>query len=152
MQPTHSHSVQMNFSDQKRMLLLAKCLIAVAIIGFLHNPLHAQMKISGTATSVQDSLPTPGAMGWAAFTQADKRDLELSDAQLVKLKDMDTRFEEEYKAMGIEPWTNDKFPELNRKRNQAIQDVLNPEQYQQWARPTKPVPTNPPTIMPETTP
>lgn len=132
-------------------LLLTRSAITVAFLGLLMSALHAQNNVA-TATLVEDTLPLPGAMGWSAFTQADQHNLELSDEQLMKLKAMDAGLEKKYKAMGIEPWMNERFPELNRQRNMAVQDILSPEQYQRWAKPTTPVPTTPPTIIPEVSP
>lgn len=125
--------------------------VAAALAGFLFNPVQAQIKTIETPV-VQDSIPLPGAMGWSAFTQADQHNLELTDEQLLQLKKVDAGLESKYNSMGIEPWTSDKFPELNRQRIQAVQDILSPVQYQLWARPTTPVPATPPTIIPETAP
>lgn|GEM_PF-3673266 len=105
-----------------------------------------------TGTTSSDSIAQPGAMGWSSFTEADRVNLELSEAQLVRLKDMDASFDQRYRALGIEPWTHADYPALNRQRNQSVQDILNSEQYERWARPTSPVPQQPPTIIPDRTP
>ena len=135
---------------------ISKWFLAVlCITGFLHAA-HAQTKSKSpeatSTTTVQDPVHTPGARGWSAFTENERRSLDLTDVQLVKLKDMDAGFEAKYKSMGIEPWTNEKFPELNRQRNQAIQDILSPAQYELWAQPSTAVPSTPPTIVPATSP
>ncbi len=132
---------------------ITRWLLVASLISFLFHTSQAQVKTEQKpSTSMKDATPAPGSMGWSAFTENDRLTLELSDEQLAKLKEVDTRFDEKYKAMGIEPWTNEKFPELNNDRNQAVQDVLSPQQYQRWAQPTAPVPTVPPTIIPDPTP
>ena len=148
-----TRSVSTPLAYNIHILDVARWIVVATLIGLFVTPVSAQEKATKEATSiVQDSLPAPGSMGWAAFTQADRHNLDLTEEQLRKLKEMDSRFEPKYNAMGIEPWTNEKFPELNGDRNKAVQDVLTPEQYQRWAKPTTPVPATPPTIIPATTP
>ncbi|MEO5584888.1 MAG: hypothetical protein ABIQ75_05495, partial [Flavobacteriales bacterium] len=69
--------------------------------------------------------------------------------QLIKLRDMDTKFSPDYNALGIEPWKNERFPALNQMRDKAIRAILTPEQYAQWADPTgKVIPPVPATEAP----
>ncbi len=87
-------------------------------------------------------------MGWAPFTAVEQQQLTLTDNQLLQLREIDAKLEDQYKALGIEPWTNTAFPALNKKRNELIRGVLTEQQYRQWARSLGPVPAVPPTIMP----
>jgi hypothetical protein len=93
----------------------------------------------------------PGRMGWAPFTVNEKHELNLTDDQLVRLRDMDDKLAKDYNALGLEPWNNPDFPALNDKRNKAVQDILSPEQYKRWATPNTPMPKTPPTILPKDT-
>lgn len=122
-------------------------MLTVLCAFLLLAPAQAQER-KGTS----DTLAQPGAMGWSAFTEADRLNLELSEAQLVRLKDLDASLDERYRTLGIEPWTHKEYPALNRERNQRVQDILSPEQYARWARPTSPVPQQPPTIIPDRSP
>lgn len=132
---------------------ISRWILVASLVAFLFHTAEAQVKTEQKpSTSITDAAPAPGSMGWSAFTENDRLGLQLSEDQMAKLKEVDTRFDEKYKAMGIEPWTNEKFPELNSDRNQAVQDILSPEQYQRWAEPTAPVPAAPPTIIPDPSP
>lgn len=103
-----------------------------------------------TATAPTDTaLPAPGSMGWAPFTLADQRTLNLNDVQMSRLREMDEGFADAYKGMGIEPWQHKDFPALNRERNTAIRDILDDQQYRRWATPSAPVPAIAPTIIPD---
>lgn len=102
-----------------------------------------------TTNTTDTAVAAPGSMGWAPFTLADKRALNLSDDQMLRLHEMDNRFSEAYNGMGIEPWQNKEFPALNRQRNHAIEEILDDRQYEQWATPSTPVPTVAPTILPD---
>lgn len=92
--------------------------------------------------------PIPGSHGWANFTTADRDRLKLTDQQFTELRDMDEKYTPEYNALGLEPWTNEKFPALNAKRDRTIQDIMTPEQYKQWSTPSGAAPVVPPTIIP----
>lgn len=123
-------------------------MLAMLVALLLIAPASAQER----SATPSDTLAPPGAMGWSAFTEADRLNLELSEAQLVRLKDLDASLDQRYRAFGIEPWTHADYPALNRQRNERVQDILSPEQYARWARPTSPVPQQPPTIIPEPSP
>ncbi len=109
----------------------------------------AQVKTAPAATEQAEAKPLPGSHGWANFTTVERDQLDLTDDQLIKLRDMDTKFTPDYNALGIEPWKNEKFPALNQKRDKAIRDILTPEQYTQWADPSgKVIPPVPATEAP----
>lgn len=110
----------------------------------------AQVKKAPAAPEQAVAKPIPGSHGWANFTTTEKDQFNLTDEQLTRLRDMDTKFTPEYNAMGIEPWTNEKFPALNLRRDKAIRGILTPEQYNQWSDPTgKVIPTSPVDQTPE---
>ncbi len=110
---------------------------------------RAQVRTAPAATEQAEAKPLPGSHGWSNFTTVERDQLDLTDEQLIKLRDMDTKFSPDYNALGIEPWKNEKFPALNQMRDKAIRAILTPEQYAQWADPTgKVIPPVPATEAP----
>ncbi len=103
------------------------------------------------SAQVDSTFATPGASGWSPFTAVEQQQLALTDNQLLQLREIDAKLEGQYKALGIEPWTNTAFAPLNRERNALIRGVLTEQQYDQWVRTLGPVPKVPPTIMPPDT-
>lgn len=109
----------------------------------------AQVKSAPVAPEQAEVNPLPGSHGWANFTTVERDQFNLTDEQLTQLRDMDTKLAPQYNALGIEPWTNEKFPELNQKRDKAIRDILTAEQYAQWSDPSgKVIPVTSPTLTP----
>lgn len=135
------------FPAISRTLLRAGLFAALLIPGVGAASLAAQE--SSTQAPDTAYLQQPGAMGWSAFTEEDRQRLDLDDAQFSRLKEMDSKLEERYNALGIEPWTHADFPALNRERLKSVQDILNPRQYERWAAPLAPVPSVPPTLSPD---
>lgn len=109
----------------------------------------AQMKAVPGTVGQAAAGPLPGSHGWANFTSAEEKRLNLSDQQLVLLHAMDDKLATEYNALGIEPWTHAKFPALNARRDKAIRAIMTPEQYKQWSAPVEATPLVPPTIIPD---
>lgn len=119
----------------------------VCLIGA--NAASAQVTAAPAAQDQATAKPLPGNHGWANFTTVEKDQLKLTDQQFVQLHAMDDALAPAYNAMGIEPWMNEDFPALNKRRDNAIQNILTPEQYKLWSLPSPAPQPGAPTIMTE---
>ena len=70
--------------------------------------------------------------GWVMFDQNVSQRLQLKDTELLRLQDLDARYQREYEALGNEPWRSEGYPELSERRAAEIRTLLRPEQYETW--------------------
>lgn len=83
--------------------------------------------------------PTPGQSpvqydnkGWVMFDQNVSQRLQLKDTELLRLQELDARYQREYEALGNEPWRSEGYPALSERRAAEVRTLLKPEQYEVW--------------------
>ncbi|HEY0978286.1 MAG TPA: hypothetical protein VGE21_12515 [Flavobacteriales bacterium] len=77
-----------------------------------------------------NSLPN---QGWTMFNDDVGTRLRLQGDQMQRLQNVDAQYADRYRALGNDPWLNDRYPTLTTSRNKEIQQILTPEQYKSWS-------------------
>jgi hypothetical protein len=72
--------------------------------------------------------------GWIFFDDAVAADLDLSAAELQRLRAVDDSYTREYIALGTTPTHAAQYRELTDRRTKDIQRILKPRTYAVWSR------------------
>ena len=78
--------------------------------------------------------PTQQNRAWQRFDDRTTTDLELDDTQRQRLRDIDERYDREYRALGTDPMTNPAYDDLYMRRDNEVRGVLTEDQYERWNR------------------
>lgn len=87
--------------------------------------------VAPPTTTPQTTQPT--GQGWLFFDDATGRALDLDEATMSDLRVLDDNYRKRYEALGTTPWTAPGYDALTTEREQRIQGVLTPEQYDRWS-------------------
>jgi hypothetical protein len=85
-------------------------------------------------TGQQPNNNTLPNQGWTMFNQDVGMRLQLEGDQLQRLQNVDAQYADRYRALGNDPWLNDRYPALSNERNASIQQILTPEQFTNWSK------------------
>ncbi len=83
--------------------------------------------------------PSQQNSAWKRFNAATDRDLRLNEDQMNRVRDLDSRYERQYRELGPDPLNAPGYRGLYDQRDGEIRGVLTPEQYEMWNTPTTPV-------------
>lgn len=124
-----------------------KGILMAGLLALIGTTAQAQT-VPGTpspATPAPVTQNTP-AQGWTFFDDRTGGELQLPQAQLQRLMEMDARYHPDYSALGDRPWTNNGYEELTTRRNAEIRSILTPAEYDRWSERynTLPPPPSPP--------
>jgi hypothetical protein len=72
--------------------------------------------------------------GWILFDDSIATVLELRDAQLERLREIDRRYQLDYQQLGDAPRSNPNYLALTERRNAEVQIVMDGRQFEQWMR------------------
>jgi hypothetical protein len=79
-------------------------------------------------------VPTQQNRAWQRFDDRTTTDLELDDAQRQRLRDIDERYDREYRTLGEDPMANPAYNDLYMRRDNEVRGVLSEDQYERWNR------------------
>jgi hypothetical protein len=80
-------------------------------------------------TQMQDQQ---GQQGWTTFNDDMGRELKITPEEMKRLREMDQRYQAEWRNLGTDPMNNPNYRALNDRRNTDIKGILSPESYQNW--------------------
>ena len=73
----------------------------------------------------------PGQEGWT-FNDDMGRDLKVTPEEMKRLREMDQRYQAEWRNLGNDPMNHPQYRTLNDRRNADIKGILSPESYTNW--------------------
>ncbi|MEO8589138.1 MAG: hypothetical protein ABI432_07215 [Flavobacteriales bacterium] len=73
---------------------------------------------------------TPG--GWVMFDEHVGKDLGIDADRLNRLRDVDTKYQKDYGALGKDPAMDQGYRSLTDRRNAEVKGILTPQEYSRW--------------------
>ena len=116
-----------------------KIVTAVVLLGALTT----QAQTTPNSTARPQSTHQTTSRGWRTFDDNMGREFSIPADQMQRLREIDTRYQPEYEALGKDPMSDPDFRSLNDRRNGEIRKVLKPETYDRWYLRYNPAPTKP---------